>query len=277
MKGAHLVYEICQCLTVGSSTVAQLERSSAGVAGWAGYANIIESYNDQKLMGLIKDCQSSDVAEDIRKAHAKCQKLLKHTGITDIIEERCSSRSAMPSARSSLSFLPVSSLQLCETADADGLEINMNEDWCDVEFEVGLDSGSKDHVCDEADTPGYVLESSPGSSRGQFFIVGNGGRLPNMGQNILNIEPESDGSTSLKSCFQIARATRPLMSACEICDSGMKVEFADTKAIVKAPQGSKVCAFERKPGRLYIYKMRLKQLFPWQGSVAGSRFRLLVP
>ena len=63
-------------------------------------------------------------------------------------------------------------LQLGETADADGLEINVNEDWCDVEFEVAFISGSQDHVCDDADTPGYVLESSPGSRRGQSFIVG---------------------------------------------------------------------------------------------------------
>ena len=42
-------------------------------------------------------------------------------------------------------------------------ELNVNEGaWTDVEFEVALDSGSQDHVCDEADTPGYVLTASPG-------------------------------------------------------------------------------------------------------------------
>ena len=29
-----------------------------------------------------------------------------------------------------------------------------NEEWQDVEFEVALDSGSQDHVCDELDCPG---------------------------------------------------------------------------------------------------------------------------
>ena len=199
----------------------------------------------------MKDCQSSDVADHIGKADANCQKLLKHTGVKDIIEERRNSRSALTSARCLLGVLPTSSIQLCETADADGLEINMNEDWCDVEFEAALDSGSQDHVRDEADTPGYLLESSPGSSRGHCFIVGKG-RLPNLGQKILNLEPESDGSTNLKSCFQIARVMRPLMSVGKICDSGMKVEFDDTEAIVRALDNSDVCVFECEPGGLYI-------------------------
>ena len=167
--------------------------------------------------------------------------------------------------RSQLGVLPNCQIQVCETADVDGVEINVSEEWCDVEFEVALDSGSQDHVCDEANTPGYALEHSPGSSRGQCFIVGNGGRLPNMGQKVLNLEPESDESTSLKSCFQIARVTRPLMSVGKICDSGMRVEFTDKEATVKATDDSVVCVFERKPGGLYICKMRLKQPFPRQG------------
>ena len=86
-----------------------------------------------------------------------------------------------------------------------------------------------------------------------------------MGQKVLNLEPEDDESTKLKSCFQIARVTRPLMSVGKICDSGMKVEFTDKTATVKAPDGTAVCVFTRKPGGLYICKMRLKQPFPRQG------------
>ena len=86
-----------------------------------------------------------------------------------------------------------------------------------------------------------------------------------MGQKVLNLEPEDDESTKLKSCFQIARVTRPLMSVGKICDSGMKVEFTDKDATVVAPDGAHVCVFTRKPGGLYICKMRLKQPFPRQG------------
>ena len=116
----------------------------------------------------------------------------------------------MPERTSGFGVLPVAQVNLCET-EGPTSEVNVSEDWCDVEFEVALDSGSQDHVCDEADTPGYVLENSPGSDRGQCFVVGNGGRLPNMGQKILNLEPEADESTKLQSCFQIDRVTRPLI------------------------------------------------------------------
>ena len=134
VKGAPLAYETCHGLPFGTSTIRQIERLSAGIAVWAEYASVIESYNGQKLMGLLGDCQAFDAAENIRKADAHCQKLLKHTGVTDMIEERCNSRSALTPVRSRLGVLPTSSIQLCETADSDGLDINMNEDWCDVEL-----------------------------------------------------------------------------------------------------------------------------------------------
>ena len=76
-----------------------------------------------------------------------------------------------------------------------------------------------------------------------------------MGQKILNLEPESDGSASLKSFLQTARATRSLMTVGKICDSGMTVEFHGTNAIVRAQDNSEVCVFERKPGGLYLYKI----------------------
>ena len=190
--------------------------------------------------------------------------MLEKTGFKHHMEERLRCLSSVPKSKSTFGVLATSNVSLCETEDP-GVEINMNEDWCDVEFEVALDSGSQDHVCDEADTPGYLLEDSPGSTRGQCFVVGNGGRLANLGQNNLNLEPEDDSSKELKSCFQIARVTRPLMSVGKICDSGMKVEFTDKTATVKAPDGTVVCVFTRKPGGLYICKMRLKQPFPRQG------------
>ena len=156
-----------------------------------------------------------------------------------------------------------SGLFLFEVEDpiADSHILN-NERWHDIEFEVALDSGSQDHVCHEDDCPGYTTEASPGSSRGQCFIVGDGGELEHMGQRALNMQPMSDGTTDLKSCFHIARATRPLMSVGRICDGGMNVLFTDKQAIVKDADGSQVCVFERKPGGLYTCKFRLKAPSP---------------
>ena len=133
-----------------------------------------------------------------------------------------------------------------------------NETWEDIEFEVALDSGSQDHVCDEVDCPGYTTVASPGSARGQCFIVGDGGKLENMGQRAINMQPLQDSSVDMQSCFQTARVTRPLMSVGKMCDNGLEVTFNDKRAIVRDKDGAQVCVFERAPGGLYLGKFRLK-------------------
>ena len=151
-----------------------------------------------------------------------------------------------------------------ETEDAACM---VNEDeWVDVEFEVALDSGSMEHVCDEIDTPGYELQESEGSKKGQNFIVGDGNRIPNKGQKELNLQPEDQEGCKIQSKFQIARVTRPLMSVGKMCDAGMKVEFDAEKAVAKSAQGKEICKFTRKPGGLYVCRMRLKAPFQGQGA-----------
>ena len=150
-----------------------------------------------------------------------------------------------------------SDLCLCETHEPEGVaEVLASEiEWQDVEFEVALDSGAQDHVCDEVDCPGYVTEVSPGSSRGQCFVVGNGGRLDNLGQRALNLSPFGEPSTSLQSSFQIARVTQPLMSVGKICDNGLKVEFDDVQAVARdKTSGALICfIFTTKRRLVHLY------------------------
>ena len=115
---------------------------------------------------------------------------------------------------------------------------------------------------------GTMLAESPGSSRGACVVVGNGGRLPNMRQKGLILGPPSEagnGMVELKSCFQIARVTRRLMSVGKMCDGGITIVFTDKTATIEAPDGNTACVFTRKPGALHICKMRLKPPFPGQG------------
>ena len=128
--------------------------------------------------------------------------------------------------------------------DSNDAEIMVADEWSDVESEFALASGSQDHVCDLLDCWGYSPEASPASTRGVCLIVGNGARLPDQGQAILSLEPEADGSSALRSCFQIAKVTRPLMSVGRMCDNKMRVIFDDTKAVVQTFDGTQVCIFE---------------------------------
>ena len=137
-------------------------------------------------------------------------------------------------------------------------------EWVDIEFEAALDSGAFDHVCHEADAPGYALEESTGSRRGQHFIVGDGNRIPNKGRKKLNLAPNKDDDTMVQSCFQIAKVTRPLMSVGKIRDGGMDVKFDKDKALILNPQGKEICRFTRDKGGLYTCKMKLKAPFTRQ-------------
>jgi hypothetical protein len=131
------------------------------------------------------------------------------------------------------------------------------DEWSDLEFEVALDSGAVVHVCAPSDCPGYVLEESAGSKRGQQFLMGDGGEIPNLGQKSLNLSDVA-GEKELKSIFQIAAVTRPLMSVGKICDEGHKIAFDNAKAVITNAEGAEVCRFERLQGGLYVAKLKLR-------------------
>ena len=138
----------------------------------------------------------------------------------------------------------LASANLVETVDIGGDEILLNGDaWEDVEFEVALDSGAVVHVCAEEDAPGYALEESPGSKRGQHFLMGDGGKVPNQGQKSLNL---AGSIADLKSIFQIAKVTRPLISVGKICDEGVSVNVLKTYASVMDAQSKEFYRFERQ-------------------------------
>ena len=132
---------------------------------------------------------------------------------------------------------------------------------------MALDSGAIVNVCHPDDCPGYVIQESIGSKRGQNFVVGDEGKLANLGEWNLNLEaPKGEGSSSVSSIFQVAKVTRPLMSVGHICDQGLNVVFDKLHAIVRNQEGTEVCRFTRGDSGLYTAKMKLKMPFGRQGS-----------
>ena len=147
---------------------------------------------------------------------------------------------------------PLHMLEVVETQQ----QILMSGDaWRDLEFEVALDSGSVVHVCSRDDCPGYMLAESPGSRRGQEFLMGDGGTIPNQGQSKLNL---TDDGRDIESVFQIAAVTRPLMSVGKICDEGHNITFSAVMAVVRSADGEELCRFHRKDGGLYVAKLKLR-------------------
>ena len=131
--------------------------------------------------------------------------------------------------------------------------------WEDVEFEVALDSGSTEHVCSRTDIPGYCILESAGSRVGQCFIVGNGARLPNEGEAELNLTSSDNPTGAMKSTFQVANVTRPLISVGKLTDAGLNIIFSKTEAKVTDTSGKTIMTFVRNPGGLYVTKLMLRQ------------------
>ena len=144
------------------------------------------------------------------------------------------------------------------------------EEFVETDIVITLDSGCVDHLADMADMPGYacVLEPSPGSRRGQNFIVGNGSKVKNEGQVRLRMGTTDGSNQELNSIFQVAEITRPLMSVSRICDQGLDCLFTHNGAKVLTPSGEVVATFERDGG-LYTAKMRLRAPKPSAIDPAG--------
>ena len=121
-----------------------------------------------------------------------------------------------------------------------------NDAWEDIESEVALDSGSVVHVCAPGDCPGYLLQESPASKRGQEFQMGDGGRglIKNLGQKQQHLSDSSIGG-DVQSVFQIAAVTLPLASVGRICDEGHEITFNNICAVVRTNEGEEVQAHPR--------------------------------
>ena len=160
-------------------------------------------------------------------------------------------RSALQDAGLGDILAPVNLITVTEVAEV----LTSSDAWKDIEFEVALDSGSVVHVCSIDDIPGYRVGESPGSRRGQEFLMGDGGTIPNLGQSQLNL---SDDGRDIESIFQVAAVTRPLMSVGRICDEGHTITFDQVMAVVKSKEGAELCRFQRNNSGLYVAKLKLR-------------------
>ena len=146
--------------------------------------------------------------------------------------------------------------------DAEDAELNTtetdNNEFLDVEIEVAADSGASEHVAADTDAPTYQVEESAGSRSGQHFVGAGGHRMANRGQMKLNMRADNGRKgRDVRTTFQVARVTRPLMSVSKICDAGMSMRFTSTMAVIEDSKGKEVCRFLRKGG-LYIASMKLR-------------------
>jgi hypothetical protein len=147
----------------------------------------------------------------------------------------------------------------------DGTAMPMQSTWSDIEIDVILDSGCSDHVMNvELDAPGYQIRPSAASRKGVGFIVGNGERVANEGESVVNLSAtdERGKPMNFSSIFQSAKVTKPLMSVSKICSNGYRCNFTDQQAVIQDKQGRQVCTFQKNNG-LYTSRLKLKAPSPF--------------
>ena len=137
-------------------------------------------------------------------------------------------------------------------------------EWVDRDIEITLDSGACENVMDAEDAPGYLVTESAGSRRGQNFVVGDGGRLPNEGQMQIHMEsPIGEGvSVPVRTNFQVAGVNRPLMSVAKLSAQGHTCVLNKDGARVLNDKQQTIAEFKENNG-IYVPMMTLKGLAPF--------------
>ena len=76
-----------------------------------------------------------------------------------------------------------------------------------------------------------------------------------------------DKPNQIKSTFQLAAITRPLMSVSKVCDQGMTVRFDKEKAVVLNQKNEEVCKLPRQGGLYTMYtQLQKPDAFVGQGN-----------
>ena len=115
-----------------------------------------------------------------------------------------------------------------------------------------MDSGAADSVAPPTMAPKVAVQESPGSKRGQCYVSASAGRMPNMGQMVLNILTNEGRDTT--ALYQIAEVSRPLTSVSATCDRGNWVVYTPQGGLIMNCQTGERTSFERKGG---IYELDL--------------------
>ena len=243
----------------------EIQMSSLGTVGWA-FAEVHEWHQlddvDQSVGGccsvrpntLTPTTKTTTTTTTTNELQQMCEKRVRDKLLENMDDELVEVLRAL----GTFDEVVRKTVAIIETREAQGgNDILPIEQWIDRTIEVTLDSGACDHILDLTDAPGYAqfLAESPGSRRDQMYVVGNGAEVPNEGQVTLNLA--ADGGSLIKSVFQVAEITRPLMSVSKICALGHRCVFDEDKAEVICKNGTILCTFKRKGG-LYVATMTLK-------------------
>ena len=138
-----------------------------------------------------------------------------------------------------------------QTIEPEGANSVATADWEPIEFAV--DSGASETVMGE-DMAKYVpTKPSDASRRGVMYEVGNGERIPNLGEKV--IRGVTDGEGYVRSITaQICDVNKPLLSVHKLVQAGNTVVFGPGGSYIQ-DQTTGEQIWLREAGGMYMAKM----------------------
>jgi hypothetical protein len=143
-------------------------------------------------------------------------------------------------------------------------------DW--IRLRTVMDSGAAENVGPPSMAPMVSTLDSPGSLRGTAYLAAGGERIPNLGQQTLNVVTNEGHET--QTVYQIAEVTRPLTAVGTTCDKGNIVVYGPGGGCIYH-MGSGIQTNFARRGGIYELDLWMKtgqnhgceqpQGFPWPG------------
>ena len=114
-------------------------------------------------------------------------------------------------------------LGILEKGGINVLELEQT-DWIELPKPVVIDSGASETVMPEDWLPTHEIRESPGSKKNQYYVMADGGKVCNEGQQEVVVST-MDGSQCRKMVFQVAAVKKALGSVSQMVRNGNKVVF----------------------------------------------------
>ena len=183
-------------------------------------------------------------------------------------------RTAVMIDLSAMTLSPLTIDPVCTKPEA----MPLNAAWRDetdpewTRIRTVMDSGAAENVGPPTMAPMIPTVDSPGSPRGQAYLAAGHERIPNLGQQTLNVVTNEENV--FQTVYQIAEVTRPLTAVGTTCDKGNLVVYGPSGGCIYNQETGVQTNFTRRGG-IYELDLWLKndqqnnvgqsQGFPWPG------------
>jgi hypothetical protein len=242
-------------LPEGCTTLAQVENSSNGVAGWANYDGPALHTFEVPAISNSEPRQAILDRRKQKKLDKKLQFLMSDSGQKQLEQmelDRCTrNREAIGANNLSIIGGSLSPLDYANPGGSQISPVSPSTEW--IEIEMTADTGACDTVMPKSGPfEGIQIHPSQQSERGMLYEVANKQTIPCLGERRLEIWTEG-ASAPRNMAVQVADVHKPLLSLSRCADSGFQSMFGQTAGALVDIESHDVIPLKRR-GNLYYLR-----------------------